>query len=358
MSNIYARSPYIIEVNEAGQFGSKIEIYLWNTGSVPAAPAYTLSKSIPASNNLQTLYDVSPYIREYISHSTYSNNYNTNQKPTSTAEYCNVQIKRYKVVASIETLLDTTDYYAFDGYTLYEDGSNYDLGNYHLDSDTYYYPYDADITLTNPEGLPYNGGIITAYLESGYDVKYTNLVTAASFTNNIVTDNWYDLYRVYPLYYSQGNLVEIIDAGLNVVHSFTMRPKCVPKYIPVSCDFVNKYGAWQRTWFFAASNDTLNVSNTTYNLLQSTLPSYDVQEGQKAIFNVNGKKTIRVNTDWVKESYKNIVQDIMFSERILIDGKPAQLNTKNTELFKGINKGTINYQLEFEYAYNTINSVV
>jgi len=48
----------------------------------------------------------------------------------------------------------------------------------------------------------------------------------------------------------------------------------------------------------------------------------------------------------------------MFSERILIDNKPAKINTKNTELFKGINKGTINYQLEFEFAYNTINSVI
>ena len=358
MSNIYARSPYIIEVNETGQTASKIEIFLWNTGSVPASPAYTLSKSIPASNNLQTLYNVSPYIREYISHATYSNNYNTNGKLTSTDEYCNVQIKRYKIVVGVETLLDTTNYFAFDGYTLYEDGSNYDLGNYHLDSETYSYPYDADITLTAPEGVLYNGGIMTCYLENGFDVKYTNLVTAASFTYNVTADDWYDIYRVYPLYYSQGNLVEIIDAGLNVVHSFTMAPKCVPKYIPVACDFVNKYGAWQRTWFFAVSTDSLSVENTEYNLLQSSLPNYDTQEGQRKIFNVKGSKTIRVNTDWVKESYKNVIQDLMFSERILIDGKPAQLNTKNTELFKGINKGTINYQLEFQFAYNSINSVI
>ena len=358
MSNIFARSPYIIEVNELNQTASKIEIFLWNTGSVPASPAYTLSKSIPASNNLQTLYNVSPYIREFISHSTYQNNFNTNGKLTPTSEYCNVQIKRYKIVVGVPTLLDTTDYFAFDGYTLYEDGSNYDLGNYHLDSETYYYPYDSNITLTAPEGEFYQGAVATCYLENGYDVKYTNLVTGASFSYGIVSDDWYDIYRVYSLYYADGNLVEIIDAGLNVVHSFTMIPKCVPKYIPVACDFVNKYGAWQRTWFFAVSTDSLNVENTEYNLLQSTLPSYDIQEGQRKIFNVKGNKTIRVNTDWVKESYKNVIQDIMFSERILIDGKPAQLNTKNTELFKGINKGTINYQLEFKFAYNTINSVI
>jgi hypothetical protein len=358
MSNIYARSPYIIEVNETGQTRSKIEIYIWNTGSVPASPTYTLSKSIPSSNNLQTLYNVSPYIREYISHATYVSNYNTNTQTTPTAEFCNVQIKRYKIVVGVETLLDTTDYFGFDGYTLYEDGSNYDLGNYHIDTDTYSYPYDSDITLTDPEGQFYQGGIFTAYLENGFDVKYTNLVSGASFTNNIASDDWYDLYRVYPPYYADGNLVEILDAGAVVLHSFTMKSKCVPKYIPVACDFVNRYGAWQRTWFFAASNDTLSVKNTEYNLLQESLPSYDTQEGQRKIFNVNGTKKIKVNTDWVKESYKNVIQDLMFTERILINNKPAKINTKSTELFKGINKGTINYQLEFEFAYNSINSVI
>lgn len=358
MSNIFARSPYIIEVNETGQTRSKIEIFLWNTGSVPASPTYTLSKSIPSSTNLQTLYNVSPYIREYISHATYVSNYNTNTQTTPTAEFCNVQIKRYKIVVGVETLLDTTDYFGFDGYTLYEDGSNYDLGNYHIDTDTYSYPYDADITLTDPEGEFYQGGIFTSYLENGYDVKYTNLVTGTSFTNNIASDDWYDLYRVYPPYYADGNLVEVLDAGAVVLHSFTMKPKCVPKYIPVACDFVNRFGAWQRTWFFAVSTDSLSVKNTEYNLLQSTLPSYDTEEGQRKIFNVNGTKKIKVNTDWVKESYKNVIQDLMFTERILIDGKPAQINTKNTELFKGINKGTINYQLEFQFAYNAINSVV
>jgi hypothetical protein len=46
------------------------------------------------------------------------------------------------------------------------------------------------------------------------------------------------------------------------------------------------------------------------------------------------------------------------SEKILIDEKPAKLNTKNTELFKSINTHMINYQLEFEFAYDVINSVV
>ena len=359
MSNIFARSPYIIEIDETGQTASKVELYLWNgTGSAPASPQYTLTKSIPASNNLQTLYDIAPYIREYITHLSYTNNYNSNTASTPTSEWCNVRVKRYKVVVGVATLLDTTDYYGFDGYTLYEDGSNHDLGNYHLDTGTYYYPYDADVDLTQPSGVLYNGGVITTYLLSNYDVRYTELNTGNTYINTITTNGWKNIYRIYPLYYDNGNLVEIRDASDVVLWSFTMKPKCVPKYVPVTCDFVNRYGAWERLWFFASSNESINVSNSEYNLMQSTLPNYDVKEGQKQVFNINGSKSIKVNTDWVNESYKNTIQDLMLSQRILIDNKPAKINTKSTELFKSINTKMINYQLEFEFTYNIINSVL
>jgi hypothetical protein len=93
-------------------------------------------------------------------------------------------------------------------------------------------------------------------------------------------------------------------------------------------------------------------------LMQPTYPNYSQYEGQRAVFNANGKKMIRVNTDWVSESYKEVIRQLMLSEKILIDEKPAKLNTKNTELFKSINTHMINYQLEFEFAYDVINSVV
>jgi hypothetical protein len=48
----------------------------------------------------------------------------------------------------------------------------------------------------------------------------------------------------------------------------------------------------------------------------------------------------------------------MLSERIIINNYPAKINTKSTELFKSVNTKMINYQIEFEFAYDVINSVV
>ena len=69
--SIFARSPYIVEISETGQDGSKLEVFIWNgTGAAPASPTYTLTKLIPASNNVKTYYNISPYIREYLSWNT------------------------------------------------------------------------------------------------------------------------------------------------------------------------------------------------------------------------------------------------------------------------------------------------
>jgi hypothetical protein len=48
----------------------------------------------------------------------------------------------------------------------------------------------------------------------------------------------------------------------------------------------------------------------------------------------------------------------MLSEKVLVDEKPAILKTKSIELNKSLNTKQINYSLEFEFAYDLINSIV
>ena len=343
MANIFARSPYLIKIDEAGQSGSKVELFLSNT-TFSVNPQYTLSKLIPASNNLETLYDISAYIREYISFADYSptNTFTTNP----TAQRVNVRVKRYELVVSTYTLLDTTDYIAFDGYGYYEEGSNYNLGDFGLDEGEYYF------TPTT------SAGILRVITGTGYTARYTNLITSAVTNVSLTNDTVLDIARVIVANFVDGNLLEILDATSTVLvtYNFVAQEEC--KYAPLNIDFVNKYGAWQRTCFFKASNDTFSVENTEYNLLQTDSFNYNVQEGQRKIFNANGKKSIKVNTDWVDENWKETLKQIMLSERILIDNKPAKINTKSTELFKHINTKQINYMLEFEFAYDVINSVI
>ena len=86
--------------------------------------------------------------------------------------------------------------------------------------------------------------------------------------------------------------------------------------------------------------------------------NYDVLQGQKRSFNTNGMETISVNSGYVNEDFSSNIKQLLMSERILIDNKPAICKTKSLELMKNINNHLINYNLEFEFAYNSINNVI
>ena len=347
MANIFARSPYLIKIDEAGQSGSKIELFLSNT-TFSVNPQYTLSKLIPASNNLETLYDISPYIREYISFTTPSQPTTLLTNPTN--ERVNVRVKRYKLVVSTYIFLDTTDYIAFDGYTYYQESYNFDAGNYGLEEGNYYYW----------EGDGY-AGQIRAITGASFTAKYTSFDAIPIVTSIAISSGTYDIARVLSANLSVGNKVEILNSALAVQKTYYFYPQDECKYTPVRLDFINRYGAWQTEYFFKASNDTFSVENTEYNLLQTDSYNYNFFEGQRKTFNTNGKKSIKVNTGWVDETWKETLKQIMLSERILIsDGNflPVKINTKSTELFKHINTKQINYSLEFEFAYDVINSVI
>lgn len=354
--SILARSPYIVEISETGQDGSKLEVFIWNgTGSAPASPTYTLSKLIPASNNVKTYYNISPYIREYISWNTRQEIYNT-YPASPTTQWCNVQYKRYKFDSGIYTLLSTTNTVAYDGFGYYEDGYNPTLANDILhDEGTFYYYYDG----TSPSSdLSRRGGHLMVKTTSGYKARYTNLITGFSVTQNLTNGQVTDVPRVYNSYYSAGNKLEILNTSDAILWTGYFKPYELCRYRAVLCDFVNRYGAWQRTWFFAASNDTFSVENTEYNLMQSTFPNYNTLEGQRKVFNITAKRSIKVNTDWVTEDYNELLKQLMASEKILINNLPVKLNTKSTELFKNINQKMINYSLEFDFAFNAINNVI
>ena len=347
MANIFTRSPHIVEINVAGQVETKIELYLWNTGAMPSAPQYILSKLIPATNAPATYYDLSPYISEFIDHN------NLQTQPTSTAatptnQYVNYLYRKYRRIANTFAQVGSdVSGLGFDGFGYYAQGSNPVLSDVFADENDYYY---------NPIN---NVGWFTAYTGGNVaKVKYVNLSTAAAQTVTLSTNTVRDVRRVYSGWEAQGNRVDFLDASNISLWTSYVYPKTECKYTPVQIDFVNKYGAWQREWFFKASYDTLNVENTEYNLMQSTFPNYLLTEGQREVFNTNGKQTIRVNTDWVNENFKETIKQLMLSEKILVNETAAKLNTKSMDLKKSINNKLINYEMEFEFAYDVINSVM
>lgn len=365
--HIFVRSPFIIEVDDATQTGSKVEIFIYKANvSPPATPTYTLSKLIPASNNTVTLYNLSPYIRENITHPTSPDNANVNLQLTPYDEYTLVDVYTYNLIGGTYVAQFNATYRAFDGFGYYETGMNpdYSFGQAVVLADEmdYNYYYDPAYPTTS-ESL---AGTITAYLPVNFIVEYTGLQTGTIFTFSATSSRVFDFFRVPPAMISEGAKVKFLTAPAPFSFTFWIgyfRPVTECKYEPIVLDFINKYGGWQRETFFKASFENLEVQSTPYNFMMTIdALQYDVRQGQKQIFNNNGSTKYKVNSGWVDETFNENLQQLLLSERVLwTKGNtklPIRINTKSVNKEKNINNKKINYSLDFEMAFDVINNVI
>lgn len=366
---ILARSPFIVKVDELGQTETRVELYLWNgTGSAPAIPTYSLSKLIPASNQITTYYNIAPFIREYFNFINSSPESVGNNVLPNAYAYCNVKYITYAVINGTDTEIDTVQTIATDGYGYYENGMNpseNELSKVFLSSlaSTRNVPYTylcnaatediGTITLLGTNYYPV--GIERLY------VQYSPLdYSAPAVEVEITQTNIVNMLKVLPEFAEMGNTFSLRyddEAGTQVVWTCYFQPQCECKYEAVKVDFINRFGAWQREWFYKASNESLEMTNNTYKINPNPI-DYNTYQGQFKNFNTNAKTSIKTNTGFVEEQYKIVIEELLLSEVIRINDYPATLKTKQVEKFKDINTKQINYSLEFEMAFDKINSVI
>lgn len=337
---IYVRSPRIIELTGTANQDTSVELFIWNDpASIPSTATKTLNKPIPSNFTTSVQYDISPYCREYIEHTSYTEITSLTAAPVT--EYCYCTVKTY-----IDAVLqDTFTYICFDGYGYYEDGYNPTLITSFLTEGTYYVEKGV-----NSGGIYYHNDLTVPW-----GARYTGLQSGGVTTVTLTHEIGYFPY-IHSNYAGEGNLIEVFkDNVLHATYYFIEQEEC--KYDTYKCDFVNRFGNWQRIVFFKASVDDFEVTNTEFNAMSEDV-DYTTTEARKQVFNVNGKQKITVNTGFVGENYKNAIKELMLSETILLNDKPVVLNTKQTKLQKNINDRNINYQMQFEYAYDTINYIV
>lgn len=370
---MYARTPYLIEIAEAGQTGSKVELFIANSSTLPSTPTYVLKKNNPSATNNKTRYDIAPFVREFINN-TYQNVYNGDGTTSPATHSAFVRIDRYKDVNGTFTLLNQTTLRAWDGYRSFTDsglvpvipwGSTLNNIGFPLISSpsgsTFYYPYTGASSV--PTGL-ISPGYITVLLAAGAYVTYTEIAPTpqvATITIDTVNQRAIDLPVVFQQvsptsanFYDTGNVVRIYSSSNVLLYTATFKPLRECRYTPVPIDFVNKYGGWQRVHFFKASMDKMNFTSDDYNFLtkMSTVNQWTVTDGQTRVMNRNGRKKITVNSGSVDESFKIIVEQILMSERIMVNGLPAKVLSNDIDFYKIVNKKDLNYTLEFEFSYD------
>jgi hypothetical protein len=134
-------------------------------------------------------------------------------------------------------------------------------------------------------------------------------------------------------------------------------PTCEAKYSPSVMQFINKNGVWESVTFFKRSDSTINTTTNEYRKSLgssgSTGFTYDTTAHKYQRINTNGRKRFTLNTGWVGEDYDTIMEQMLMSERVMLDGLPVNVTTNSLNLQKSVNDKMINYIIEVEEAFDT-----
>jgi hypothetical protein len=133
---------------------------------------------------------------------------------------------------------------------------------------------------------------------------------------------------------------------------------CEPKYDPYLIQFVNKYGVSDYLTFFKKSTEQGTFTQDEYqkSIYADAYTDVNYTTGKYQSFNINSRNTLTLNTGFVDESYGDIMEEILMSEKVAVyqDGQWVAIvpNRGSIDYQKSINDKTINYTMSFTYAFD------
>jgi hypothetical protein len=338
MKKIFLRSPYTISINEVGQIGSRVELFIWNADMTePTIASYTMSKKNVSPTQTENVFNISNKAIEFIKE--INPEYTSDVQLESFKNWCYAKVKRYKeTTIDVFELIDEETFICFDGYTSFLNGANlFDVADY--------------VALFNPNIKKYvkdfNSIYVNVFFEVGdYDTDNGTIVETFSVLEP-------GLYKI-PI---TSDKVLISKDGIGQIYSIKSEQLCEPKYTPIICSFINRFGGWEFLTFFKANQKSIEVKSSTFNLMPESW-NYNTYVGSNKQFNFNGMQKITCNTGWVDENYFELIQDLLLSPVILLDDIPVICKSTSTEKKTQLKEKNINYTINFEYNFNLINDVI
>jgi len=405
-SLVGARSPIYITANYSSLSSSltdvEFEIFIWTgaRNSKPGSAQYTLFRDVFAGTDVS--FDIAPMVREYLSNAyenfdgediayapdgsvvwvqiDYTVNYVNKANPPQTIndtgssdifeasngyhifiEAANKEVNKGFASVNVEKYIKNTGNETVPVY-LGKWGEGYDI----------YWAYKDRVVA---DGGTVEGGSACAniglhqveYLgDSGYNVDLP--ITEADLQGLQAEERimllpcgvtnltaWLDSVGE-PLTYVNYYDLNLKDKDGTTLDTRRFYPTCEAKYTPSVMQFVNKNGVWESVTFFKRSEETIDASGEQYrkSIGSSSASgfSYSTTNPLYQRYNVNGRKRFTLNTGWVGEDYKNIIEQMLISERVMLDDVPVNVSTQNITLQKSVNDRNINYTIEVEEAFD------
>jgi hypothetical protein len=357
MNIVQIRSPFKIVINEGGQLFTQVKLYIWNKGDTePTTPTYTFSKAVASLVNRECVYNISNQLQEFIEPISADNNNAIEEENPKC--WCFFKVERFTGTDLKDLdLLDTTNYVGLNGFT------DYMSGNQVIESQTFKFLnqlLNVDIIKNDDNG--YFNLLVQSEIDPAFNLNVNYQQTTFTYIETLnnrgdeiilfkipyVNTELIDPYKVAKIRFTYGEDT-LFEIKINSIE------EC--KYTPVQCDFQNSKGGWEALIFFKAQTNSISVKGSEFNLLPNDT-DYDPLRGQSKVFNLNGNQSVKLNTGWVDENYNILIRDLLLSETVLIDNKPAMVKSKSQIYKTQLKDKMINYEIEFDYAFDLINNVL
>jgi len=389
---INTRSPFYIKVSDSTLATATLQLYIYE-GAKDTTPdaadlKYTITKSELEANNY-VVFEVSELIRDYIDVK-YDGEYD------SYCVWANAVITATQSTGapvSSPTVFPSdyaNQFIAVDGYGYFEEGVNPEPSRSLLQSNEIMYrPEDGNINIpifaedTNSVAYYNNGVIVRSQTISDNDntdqkIQYISVSgnsDNATYEERVLEDGGTlessKCLEQFLNYLDIGKVDEIVvgydtDAG-SAAHIIKVRNLDCSIYDPIRVTFVNKYGALQDLWFDKKSVNSIEVQSSDYKasvMNFSSTPTYDTSAHQNRVLDLVGKESITMNTGYIDESFNEVFRQLMLSEQVwmtrLTDKEevlPLRPKTQSLQFKTRTNDKLVNYTVEFDFAFDKINTI-
>ena len=370
------RSPIIINSSLANTAYALLDITIWS-GSVTSPPStaqYNLRK-----NNTGTYlnFEISELVRDYID-ITFDGNYN------GQAVWVKFVHTVYNSANQIILGPSQSVQLAVDGYYYFEEAqtatpslliSNREL--FVLEDNTFRIPIN---TLGNPTVVFYKDGEVIASetigsstLSSG-QIKYVSIygdsVNWDTFQERVLDANGdYEPNACLQSFfdnYSIGAVDKITVSDSSGIQTIKVNVIEECKYEPKKVTFINKFGALQDMYFFKKSKENLSIKKESYKSnIALNYGGYNSTTHVNRDFNVIGNESISLSSGYLSEEYNEVFKQLLLSEKVWVTNiletgeqvLPINVKTSSIAYKTSVNDKLVDYTIEFDKSFDTINNI-
>ncbi len=379
MAKINVISPYFINLDTTNLTSATLELRIYIGGAETTwqgSPQYTLTST---AINTKINFEIAELIKDYIP-AEFNGTYPNSVAAADDYTTMYVDYRTTETLSSGSPVVTTVlGVRAFLGYGYFEEGVNPQLLQGYLQSNTTILKSDDDAlripvdnenttsvaffndneqiyTWTPSTGLKIQDQIQYVSTSSAGVDNYRERVegSGGTFEDNICLQQFLKSETIYPVDEVIVNAVE----GVTVIKVNNIS-EC--KFNPYKLTFINKFGVYQDIWMFKKNSISIAATEEKFKRNILTNGSYNTYNHQNAILTKNAKQNLTLNSGYYPESNNELFKQLILSERVWIeyDNKTLPvLITSNSLGFKtSLNDRLIDYTIQVEFAYQTINNV-